>query len=76
MSSAILVSDLALELEAVVRMGPRSPSVNEQKWGGQRAPREQLPRFPLKATKMTPAQIAEAQRMAREWKPTKAAPPQ
>jgi TPR repeat protein len=28
------------------------------------------------AAKMTPDQIAEAQRMAREWKPTKAAPPQ
>ena len=29
----------------------------------------------LVAAKMTPDQIAEAQRLAREWKPTKAAPP-
>ena len=30
----------------------------------------------MTAAQMTPDQIAEAQKMAREWKPTKAAPPQ
>ena len=30
----------------------------------------------LAASQMTPDEIAEAQRLAREWKPTKAAPPQ
>jgi hypothetical protein len=35
------------------------------------APLERVEDRDLVAAKMTPAQIAEAQRMASEWKPTK-----